>query len=52
VIGMGKKSDKGSHILRAGHKEQRKDQQSEMRRQASNRADQRNARGKPPIRKN
>lgn len=47
---MGKKIDKGTHIGRAGHMEQRKDQQSMMRQQASTRAQQRNQRGKPPIR--
>jgi hypothetical protein len=48
---MGKKNDKGSHIGRAGDMEQRKDQASLMRRQASKRAVQRTVRGKPPIRK-
>jgi hypothetical protein len=48
---MGKKNDKGSHIGRAGHMEQRKDQASLMRKNASKRAEQRSSRGMPPIRK-
>jgi hypothetical protein len=48
---MGKKNDKGDHIGRAGDMEQRKDQASLMRKRASKRADERNSRGKSPIRK-
>ena len=48
---MGKKNDKGQHIGRAGKREQAKDQQSLMRAQDSKRAEQRNTRGRPPIRK-
>ena len=48
---MGKKNEKGKHIGRAGKREQAKDQQSLMRAQDSKRADKRNSRGKPPIRK-
>jgi len=46
---MGKKSDKGKHIGRAGEMEQRKDQQLQMRNRVNKRAEPRNARTKPPI---
>jgi hypothetical protein len=49
---MGKKTDKGTHIGRAGDMEQRKDQQTQMQQRANRRATVRAQRGKPPIRKN
>jgi hypothetical protein len=48
---MGKKIDKGNHVGRAGHMEQRKDQASQMRQQDSKRAEQRPQRGKPTRKK-
>jgi len=49
--GMGKKSDKGNHVGRAGHMEQRKDQAVKMREQSSKRNDQKISRGVPPSRR-
>ncbi|HEY5927921.1 MAG TPA: hypothetical protein VIV11_39815 [Kofleriaceae bacterium] len=48
---MGKKNDKGNHVGRAGHMEQRKDQAVKMREQSSKRNDTKISRGVPPSRR-